>query len=210
MALISRKATEKGLITYIGEFDTLVSRAGITNDKQKLQYFMKGLPKQYTTAMLMLSTNMYSAAQELVRNMKTGQERLGIMDNKDPNAMDIDQTKINAVTAQKTGECFYCGIKGHWAKDCRKKQAAQGQGQGPSTNGVSLSRGNHFRGRGRGSFQRRGKSRNIRALTNGEDQEEEYQEEEQPHDLTMSINAVLNTVDDNTRDQIIHQLSQGF
>ena len=74
MALISKKATEKELITYIGEFDTLVSRAGITNDKQKLQYFMKGLPRQYTNAMLMLSTNTYTAAQELVRNMKTRQE----------------------------------------------------------------------------------------------------------------------------------------
>src|SRR5487761_1089613 len=143
--------------------------------------------------------------------MKTGQEQLGLMDNWDPNAMDIDQTKINAVTAQKTDKCYYCGISGHWAKDCRKKQHAQGQGQGPRTNGVSLSRGNHFRGRGRGRGQARGqsrgtgrgrgsfhgnkRSRNIRAISNGEDQDGEENLDEEQHDLTLTINAVLSTVD---------------
>jgi hypothetical protein len=230
--LTSKRQKEKDVINYIGDFETLISQANITNERQKLTYFSQGLPTRYEDSLILLGINTYEAAVAKIREIKKGLDRQGVTTGhtKDPNAMDVDRTQINAVKAHTTDKCYYCGITGHWAKDCRKKQHAQSQGQqqqrqpaqSTSSNGMSFSRGNYrgrgrgrgsnrgnYRGRGqnRGSFQRRGNNRHIRAITNGEEGQEEEAEDD---DLAFSINAALATVDNEKRDQIIAQLSQGF
>jgi hypothetical protein len=222
MTLISKKHTD--VIAYLGQFDTLTSRAGVNQPQQKLQYFMKGLPRKFSDGLILWGVNTYDQAVTKVRDMKKGLDRRGAIEgnSRDSDAMDtsIDRTQINAVKAQSTDKCYYCEKTGHWAKDCYQKK--RDQGQGTSTNGVSFQRGNYNRGRGRGngrgnsrgrgntrgSQRGRGRGKSIRAITHGE--EEQTEDFEGKDDLILNISAVLAGVDDEKRDQIIQQLSKGF
>ncbi len=116
---LTKKRASKDVIGYMGKFDTLLSRSGIVGEKQKMNYFVKGLPDLYQQAIIVSGTTTYTAAKQKVRDIKMGRDRLGIdREEKDPNAMDVDRTRINAVKAGPGDECFYCQKKGHWAKDC--------------------------------------------------------------------------------------------
>src|SRR5258707_12547270 len=143
----------------MGKFDTLLSRSGIVGEKQKMNYFVKGLPDLYQKAIIVSGTTTYTAAKQKVRDIKMGRDRLGIdQGEKDPNAMDVDRSRINAVKAGPGDECFYCQKKGHWAKDCQKKQF-DGGNAGPSTNGMTFVQRGRGRSRGRGQRRGRGQSR---------------------------------------------------
>src|SRR5260370_16490686 len=126
--------------------------------------------------------------------------------------MDVDRTRINAVKAGPGDECFYCQKKGHWAKDCRKKQF-DGGNPGPSNNGMTFVQRGKGRGRGRGRGQQRGRGQSrggfrgrgrggkyIRALE-GEEELPNY-EDEPYDDMAVTINTAMTGLNDQIRHPI--------
>ena len=152
--------TEDRINKHITHFKVLLVKAGWNQgDKGSIDLFFNGLTNSVQRKILSLYAILpvtldewQSAARQVVQryrlmNIKLGpwkpreyepnlrvgwnQGRKISGQDHDPDAMDIDMTKINVNTTQ-AGEpvtCYYCNNKGHIKKDCRKFKAAQEKGE---------------------------------------------------------------------------------
>lgn len=132
---------------YVNQFKILTSRSGITDYEALMELFQRGLRAPLLERIYnrdTLPTDMegwYRAAQtmdhqwrRLKRIAKGGifnsfpTSYQGTQKHRDPNAMDVDNLRINRLSTQdkeryfREGRCFSCGEKGHRSASCPKKK----------------------------------------------------------------------------------------
>ena len=145
---------QENLDDYIAEFQSLTNKAGYTLDKEAtLNVFQDGLPDQLVvnivrfhhpltwnkwTAAACLQHQEYIFLKDRTRNKEKrfggtkGQWQKAFSRPKDPNAMDIGQTRARATLTeedkqrlQAEGRCFRCQKQGHISCNCPQRPPAR-------------------------------------------------------------------------------------
>ena len=144
---------QENLDDYIAEFQSLANKAGYTLDEEAtLNVFQDGLPDQLVvnivgfhhpltwnewTAAARLQHQEYIFLKDRTRNKEKhfggtkGQWKKAFSRPKDPNAMDIGQTRARATLTeedkqrlQAEGQCFCCQKQGHISRTCPQRHPA--------------------------------------------------------------------------------------
>ena len=136
---------DDGFQKYITDFQTLASKAGISNDITLIDQFSLGLDQQLATMILSMSSipttvakwieqaKVFHAQKMCILALKGGQLPSAIHSPRtthDPNAMDIDAISLSKLTPTerarciKEGLCFRCRKKSYSANKCNNTQNA--------------------------------------------------------------------------------------
>jgi hypothetical protein len=133
---LDRLVQQKSVYSYAADFNNLMVELPHMDELDRVHWFVKGLKATIQTHVRLMDPQTLAEAIKLAIRADASYQstRFGLSNGDSRGAVPMElgtaDTRLGKPRVTKSEiKCFYCGIKGHYARDCLKKKRDRARGK---------------------------------------------------------------------------------